>query len=59
MRGQIQKDVRARLTSLPGVSRVTIDWGELTQEERSEAMAKARFNVSRLPRTTSPQPPKS
>ena len=46
LRGQIQKDVRARLTSLPGVSRVTIDWGELTQEERSEAMAKARFNVS-------------
>ncbi|NDH89179.1 MAG: DUF59 domain-containing protein, partial [Actinobacteria bacterium] len=46
LRAQIQKDIRARLTSLPGVTRVTIDWGELTQEERSEAMAKARFNVS-------------
>ena len=46
LRAQIQKDIRARLTSLPGVSRVTIDWGELTQDERSEAMAKARFNVS-------------
>ena len=40
------KGHRARLTSLPGVTRVTIDWGELTQDERSEAMAKARFNVS-------------
>ena len=46
LRAQIQKDIRARLTSLPGVTRVTIDWGELTQDERSEAMAKARFNVS-------------
>ena len=41
LRAQIQKDIRARLTSLPGVTRVTIDWGELTQDERSEAMAKA------------------
>lgn len=47
LRAQIQKDIRSRLTSLPGVTRVTISWGELTQEERSEAMAKARFNVSK------------
>ena len=46
LRAQIQKDIRARGASLPGVTRVTIDWGELTQDERSEAMAKARFNVS-------------
>jgi ATP-binding protein involved in chromosome partitioning len=46
LRAQIQKDIRSRLTSLPGVTRVTISWGELTQEERSEAMSKARFNVS-------------
>ena len=46
LRAQIQKDIRARLTTLPGVTRVKINWGELTQDERSEAMAKARFNVS-------------
>ena len=46
LRGQIQKDVRSRLLSLPGVTSVKINWGELTQEQKSEAMAKARFNVS-------------
>ena len=46
LRGQIQKDVRSRLLSLPGVTTVKINWGELTQEQKSEAMAKARFNVS-------------
>ena len=55
LRAQIQKDIRSRLTSLPGVTRVTISWGELTQEERSEAMAKARFNVSKdAPETAVP-----
>lgn len=47
LRAQIQKDVKSRLSSMPGVSRVKIDWGELTQEEKSAAMAKARWNVSR------------
>ena len=46
LRAQIQKDVRSRLASLPGVTRVRVNWGELTAEERSAAMAKARFNVS-------------
>ena len=46
LRAQIQKDIRSRLTNLPGVTRVKINWGELSQDERAEAMAKARFNVS-------------
>ena len=46
LRAQIQKDIRSRLVDLPGVTRVKINWGELSQEERSDAMAKARFNVS-------------
>jgi len=55
LRAQIQKDIRSRLTSLPGVTRVTITWGELTQDERAEAMSKARFNVSQdAPDTTIP-----
>ena len=46
LRGQIQKDIRSRLLSLPGVTSVKINWSELTQEQKSEAMSKARFNVS-------------
>ena len=46
LRGQIQKDIRSRLLSLPGVTSVKINWTELTQEQKSEAMSKARFNVS-------------
>ncbi len=47
LRAQIQRDIRNRLVSLPGVTRVQINWSELTPTERSEAMARARFNVSR------------
>ena len=38
LRAQIQRDIRSRLTSLPGVNAVKITWGELTQDERSEAI---------------------
>jgi ATP-binding protein involved in chromosome partitioning len=44
LRGQIQKDVRTRLGSLPGVAGVHIDWTELTQDEKAAAMARARLN---------------
>lgn len=46
LRAQIQKDVRARVGSLPGVAKVKITWSELTQEEKAAAMAKARFNIA-------------
>ncbi len=46
LRAQIQRDVKARLESLPGVAKVRIVWAELTAEEKTAAMAKARFNVS-------------
>ncbi len=46
LRAQIQKDIRSRLLGLPGVTAVKINWGELSQEQRTEAMSKARFNVS-------------
>lgn len=45
LRAQIQKDIRARVGGLPGVTKVKIDWTELTAEEKAETMAKARFNV--------------
>jgi len=46
LRAQIQKDIRSRLETLPGVTRVKINWGELTPAEKQSAMGKARFNVS-------------
>ncbi|HUW01572.1 MAG TPA: Mrp/NBP35 family ATP-binding protein [Acidimicrobiales bacterium] len=46
LRGQIQKDVRARVGSLPGVKSVKLDWAELTQDEKATAMERARFNIS-------------
>ena len=55
LRAQIQKDVKARLESLPGVTKVRILWAELTPDEKAAAMAKARFNVSqRAPDTAIP-----
>jgi ATP-binding protein involved in chromosome partitioning len=45
LRAQIQRDVKARVASLPGVIEVAIDWAEMTADERSRAMAKARWNA--------------
>ena len=53
LRAQIQRDVRARVGSLPGVSHVKLEWTEMTAEERGSAMAKARWNVSQRPEETS------
>ncbi|MGZ0230600.1 MAG: Mrp/NBP35 family ATP-binding protein [Acidimicrobiales bacterium] len=46
LRGQIMKDIKARVTHLPGVTSVKIDWTELNQAEKAAAMAVARKNVS-------------
>ena len=46
LRGQIQKDIRHRIDSMPGVAKSRIIWGEMTGEERSKAMERARFNMS-------------
>jgi len=46
LRSQIQKDVKARLLSLPGVDKVKINWDVLSQEEKANVMSVARFNVS-------------
>src|SRR4051812_39361501 len=45
LRAQIQKDVRTRVASLPGVTSVKLDWTELNAQEKAAAMAKARWNV--------------
>jgi ATP-binding protein involved in chromosome partitioning len=46
LRAQIQKDVKTRIQSLPGVTAVKIEWSELTADERATAMGKARWNVA-------------
>ncbi|MEZ5237726.1 MAG: P-loop NTPase [Microthrixaceae bacterium] len=52
LRAEIQRDVRNRVGSLPGVSGVKIDWSELTQAEKAETMARARRAISERPETT-------
>ncbi len=46
LRAQIQRDVRNRVASLPGVSGVDISWTELSSEGKAKAMAIARRNVA-------------
>jgi len=46
LQGQIRKDVVARVESAPGVTSVKIQWGVLSQEEKSATMAVARKNAA-------------
>ena len=46
LRAQIQKDAKARVASLPGVTAVKIDWTELSAEEKAATMSKARANAA-------------
>ena len=46
LRAQIQKDTKARINALPGVTGVKIDWTELTVAEKSATMAVARKNAT-------------
>lgn len=45
LRAQIQKDIRSRLEVHPWVTKVKIDWGEMTADERSAVMTRARWNA--------------
>jgi ATP-binding protein involved in chromosome partitioning len=45
LRAQIQKDVRRRVESAPGVTSVNIEWAAMTPDEKAAAMAKARWNA--------------
>ena len=56
LRAQIQRDVRARIGSMPGVTKVTIDWTELTAEEKTTAMERARLNIANREEATSVAP---
>lgn len=56
LRAQIQRDVRTRVGSAPGVTGVRIEWSEMTPEEKARAMERARFNVSQRPEDTAVGP---
>ena len=45
LRADIKRDIEQRVGVHPGVSDVRIDWGEMTPDERSEVMIKARWNA--------------
>lgn len=45
LRVQIRDDIESRLTTHPGVTKVKIDWGEMTPEERQATMTRARWNA--------------
>ena len=45
LRAQIQRDARARVESMRGVSAVSFDWTELTAEEKAATMSRARLNA--------------
>jgi ATP-binding protein involved in chromosome partitioning len=45
LRAQLQRDVKARVGSAPGVRDVRIDWTEMTAEQKAHAMARARWNA--------------
>src|SRR5215471_20660573 len=42
LRAQLQRDVRSRVGSLPGVERVDLEWTEMNVEEKAAAMERAR-----------------
>jgi ATP-binding protein involved in chromosome partitioning len=56
LRAQLQRDVKARVGSLPGVTEVELRWTELTTDEKAAAMAKARWNVREKAPTTAVPP---
>jgi ATP-binding protein involved in chromosome partitioning len=46
LRGQIGNDVRSKVAGLAGVGEVRVEYDEMTQEERSALMQKARLRAS-------------
>jgi len=45
LRAQLKKDIESRLQGHPAVTKVVIDWGEMTADERSAVMTRARWNA--------------
>ena len=52
LRAQIQRDVKTRVASLPGITKVAIRWTELSQDEKAAAMTTARKRIAEQPPDT-------
>lgn len=58
LRAQIKKDATSRIMSLPGVTKLKINWTELSPDEKAATMSRARLNAgsevgdTRIPATT-------
>jgi ATP-binding protein involved in chromosome partitioning len=48
LRGQIGNDVSSKVAGLPGVREVNVEYDEMTQEERSNVMQRARKQAAEL-----------
>ena len=46
LRGQIANDVQSKVSGVAGVGTVTVEYAEMTQEERSAVMQRARLHAS-------------
>jgi ATP-binding protein involved in chromosome partitioning len=56
LRGQIGTDVRSKIAGLPGVGEVSVEYDEMTQDERTALMQKARLRASQSAPTTEVPP---
>ena len=56
LRSQIGNDVRSKIAGLPGVREVTVEYDEMTQEERSNVMQRARLAASQAAPPTEVSP---
>src|SRR5438094_842527 len=52
LRTQLRGDVEARVGGLPGVGSVTVRMAEMTAEERSRVMSRARWKARERPSAT-------
>lgn len=46
LRAQIKKDATTRIMSLPGITDLTINWTELSPDEKAATMSRARLNAN-------------
>jgi len=55
LQAEIRREIQSKLDGLPGVSDVKVRWVEMTQEQKSAAMQRARLNArEHAPDTTIP-----
>lgn len=49
LQAQIRKDVVRRVEQLPGITKVKVEWSELSQQGKAAVMARARKNIAENP----------